>query len=703
MDSLKLEPRDSWAVLVGIDWYSDDEEGNLEGCVNDVERTKNMLRTNLQIPPEHITTLLSANASDINDQYRPTKTNVIQAIEDVAQRAKAGDLFYFHYSGHGDRVPTKYAHLKTGTNKDEVLCTLEEDITDVEFGELLDKLQEQYKLVVCAVLDCCHSGGADRYKTHGVEERRVRCRKQKPSAGSSNGRGPGNKSSRGAKSRNAVPKKSWFYRTRNYNLIAAAQPHEKAREYKDDDGKIYGRMTYHLVQTLARLQTSTEPVTYGLLQDVLEASCKAVSRKSGRRQQPMHLGDRDRAIFTTTSLDLGQCSFIAGITFIDKVNRTVKLNRGAASSVRKGDKFQIYGPSNSFFGAVITNNPPVAEVMVKEVRGLESVAVLCSSSPTSLEGVDVGFLAKLSERAKPARVFIDTTGEQPHIAIDRLRKEWPSYVDSEFPLELEFNSPAGDIDMVVEVDEESFFHFRDGRGEEMSHVPPLRSDRPESSKELMKLLKHLCSYQLVANLANPPSPSLPKFEFKVEEAPRNETDQETYSSWRVQFTNNHSSILYVTILNLTPVYGVQQIFPSYTQFASSRAVDRDKGIPELTFDIVVPPPLKRVVGPGFRMRDTIKVLVSTEQTNFCNYLLPDLGNPDSSSQSEDTPSETADDDPDDDSDDAQDHGSDEERSDDPDSGDSEAEDGPGRTAKVRGKTAVASWFVVEHVIPMEIA
>lgn len=701
MDSSILESRDSWAVLVGINWYSDDEESNLEGCINDVERTKEMLVINLQVPKGHITTLLSANALENNDLFKPTRANVMDAIESVAKRAKAGDLFYFHYSGHGDRVLTKYGNLKTGTKKDEVLCTLEEDITDVEFGELLDKLHEEYKLVVCAVLDCCYSGGADRYKAHGVEERRVRCRKKECDAESSTDQGSGNRSSRNSKSRNAVPKKSWFYRSRDYNLFAAAQPHEKAREYTGDDDKVYGRMTYHLVQALVGLQSSAEPVTYGRLQDVLEANCKAISKKSGRRQQPVHLGDRDRTLFTTTSPDLGQYNLIAGITWVDEVKNTVKLNKGSASSIGKGDKFQICGPSNSFFGTFVATSSPVVEVIVSEVYGLDSIAVLSDSTPASLENVDHRWLAKLSERAEPAKVCIHAPAECHLIFIDRLKEDWRSYVDRQFPLKLEFNSPTGDVDIVVEIDEKSFFHYRDGNGNQMSFVPPLRSDLPESCEDLMKVLKHLCSYQLVSNLVNKTSLPLPKYEFKIEEAPRDETDQESHSSWQVRFKNNHSSTLYVTILNLTSVYGVHQIFPSYTQFASSRAVETDQEIPELIIDVVISPTLNSRMCPGFRMQDIIKVLVSTEQTNFFNYLLPDLGDVDSPDSTEDTTSEFTDDgsegtqfgDP---------YASDEERYYTPEAGNSDAEDGPGRKVKRRDKTIFASWFVAEKSIITEI-
>ncbi|KAI1388438.1 caspase domain-containing protein [Hypoxylon trugodes] len=715
---------DTWAVLVGVNWYSDDEEDNLEGCVNDVKRTKNMLEDSLQVPSEHITTLLSIDGNEANE-HKPTKKNVIQAIESAAGRAKPGDLFYFHYSGHGDRVPTEYGDLKTGTNKDEVLCTLGEDITDVELGNLLDKLQE-HKLIVCVVLDCCHSGGADRKKAHGLaEERRVRCRRQKSSAESSTIRGSRDRCLRGTKSRNTVPKESWFYRSRGYNLIAAAQPYEKAREYEDDNNEIYGRMTYHLLKALEALRSSFEPVTYGLLQDILEADCKAISQRSGKKQQPIYLGDRDRAVFTATVPATvpatGQRSLLAGIIHIDQEKSTVKLNKGSACNISKGDKFRIYDRPSSVFGTVVSSNSPAIEVVVTKVHGLHSQAVFCGES-TDKRKVEVGCLAELSSKAKAAKVYVDMPRKHSSKVVNRLRVEWSQYVDSKFPLELEFSPPSstdglsglehefsssgGDFDLFVDVGKKSSFTFRNKNRELMPHVLPQRSDHPKNSIEWMKLLRHLCSYELVANLANSEPLSPPQFEFKVEEVLADGSNPEAHSSWRAHFKNNHSNALYVTILNLTPTYGIHQIFPSYTQFASSRAVEKRKEIPELLFNVVIPKSLKRVVDPSFCMRDTIKVLVSTEQTNFCHYLLPDLWDTDSSDRDEDSSPETSDDESD--YSDKEDESEDDEDDEDDEffdagSGRSEGGNEAGRQVKtINKKEIVASWSVAEQTMTTTI-
>ncbi|XXH00767.1 hypothetical protein Hte_007118 [Hypoxylon texense] len=590
MDSTSLRPQESWAVLVGINWYSDsekpEEDENLEGCIND-------------IPQDHIAILLSDKAQDGNDPNYPTRTNVLKAIDNFTNRTSPGDLFYFHYSGHGDRVKTKHPDIKPAGVKDEILCTLEEDITDVEFGRLLDRLVEEKKLVV-------------------------------------------------------FPEESHFYRSRGYNLNVAAQSHEKAREYTAVDSKTYGRMTYHLLQVLEELKSSAGQITYGRLQDVLEAKCKAVARRARKKQRPMFLGDRNRLIFTTKGPDPGPCSLTANI--IDVIDTsTVNLNKDVL---------------------------PVAEVELTEVHGLESVAVLIGNLSANLSE-SVGWFAKLSERVTLAKASFQLPHNNAHATMDSLRASWSSYVDRRFPIELRFDVPEDGIDIFVETDNQYIFHFRDGHNNQMSHVPRLHADRPDSCKKLMELLKHLFSYQIIANLTHSTCFPLPSYEFKV--VPKEEPDrgsQDSLSSWEVRFKIKHSSTLYVTALNLTMSYGVYQILSSYTQIAGSQGVERRKTVPELILKIVCPEYIRFLTdGAAFQMRDIIKIIVSTEPTSFYEYLLPDLQppiNPDGDSDTD----------------------SDAEFSDESD----EESDNSGRDrrAEVREARVVAKWFVDQLSIDTEI-
>ncbi|XDG10287.1 hypothetical protein ABKA04_009902 [Annulohypoxylon sp. FPYF3050] len=357
----------------------------------------------------------------------------------------------------------------------------------------------------------------------------------------------------------------------------------------------------------------------------------------------MLLGDRNRVIFTAACLKEGQQSLVAGITEVRLDSQVLHLNKGAASGIAVGDKFKIYHPSSFCLGTFITErteSTSAAEATIVTVSGLKSVA----QYNTSKSEIQTGWFAKLWTRKKRAKVFIDVLRGRSNDIIDQLRTDWTKHVDEEFPLELVFNDNSfhgsqghlecqldQDFDIVVKLTKHSALQFLDKDRKPMPHITTLWSNRPESSAEMMKLLKHLCSYQSLASLSSDQpartEPAKRKFEFWIDEVSADPKKQASRSSWKVHFKNTHSRTLYLTIMNLTPAYGVFQLFPSFTQSTSSRAVEPDTKIPPLEFDIVIPDSLKMVVGPGFSMQDTIKIFVSTEQTSFFNYLLPDLEKP----------------------------------------------------------------------------
>jgi Caspase domain len=613
---MALATCERWAVLVGIDWYSDgNDKRNLRGCVADVEQTMTVLQSYLGIPSDHITLLTAANGSNkcTNPPAWPTKTNVVRALKEVGTRSKPGDFVYIHYSGHGDRQPTIYSELKKGPKLDEVLCTLEEDIRDIEFGNLLDELVEK-ALVVCVVLDCCHSGGASRFSP----QTRVRCRKIAEDSAS-----PVSEHDEGPKTRqlrNALPVESWFYRPRGYNLIAACQPHEVAVEWTADDGKTYGAMTYHLVQSLLSLQSSTEPITYGRLQEVLEAKCK-----SKLKQQPMHLGDRSRVIFGTTKSTIDSTNFLANI--IETSEKTVTLNKGSASTIGVGDKFRIYHPSQSYLGILNPKAVAVAEVFVSSVSELRCKATLLDDGPGALQSVKAGWLAQLSSRGEATIVnFLlpEARGNSSiNATVERLQQDWHSHANAYTPLIIQLNAPDPKAELTVGLDQNDLFQFRDRNGNHMPYVPAPRADGSFSTRQMTSLLQHLCFYQLAAGMNSPTASSVPRYEFEILKDEIEEGDNESLAAWRIQFKNLHKQVLYVTIFNLGPAYGIHQIFPDDN--SSSAAVDPMDEIPYLVIDMKVPQLLKTASSkPGFKMRDVIKVFITTEQADFSHYRLPDL-------------------------------------------------------------------------------
>jgi uncharacterized caspase-like protein len=87
------------ALLVGINYPGTKAE--LQGCVNDVWNMHRALVGNFGFSEDNIRVLI-----DTDDRYlQPTGANIRRALTDLISGARPGDILFFHYSGHGTRVP----------------------------------------------------------------------------------------------------------------------------------------------------------------------------------------------------------------------------------------------------------------------------------------------------------------------------------------------------------------------------------------------------------------------------------------------------------------------------------------------------------------------------------------------------------------------------------------------------------------------
>lgn len=145
------------ALIIGINYKNTTDE--LYGCINDAINIRNFLTSKLEY----------TNFIFLTDDTRvkPTRINILKAIDIFVRSLKPGDHGWFHFSGHGI--------LQRDFNNDEVSghdsCMVPIDhnesgvITDdIIRKNLVEKIPIGVKLYI--VLDACHSGtGADhRYK-----------------------------------------------------------------------------------------------------------------------------------------------------------------------------------------------------------------------------------------------------------------------------------------------------------------------------------------------------------------------------------------------------------------------------------------------------------------------------------------------------------------------------------------------------------
>ena len=143
-----------FALLIGIN-YENDEDSQLNGCINDITEMKQTLMTKYDFQSE--------NCFVLSDHHKqPTKQNIINSFFDILTLINNEEecLVYIHYSGHGSQQIDTNNDEKDGY--DEILVPIDCDINgfipdDFIYEQFVKKINNSLcKLIF--VMDCCHSG-----------------------------------------------------------------------------------------------------------------------------------------------------------------------------------------------------------------------------------------------------------------------------------------------------------------------------------------------------------------------------------------------------------------------------------------------------------------------------------------------------------------------------------------------------------------
>ncbi|XP_050369562.1 metacaspase-9 [Argentina anserina] len=138
------------AVLVGCNYPNTRNE--LHGCINDVLTMRDTLVSRFGFDRNQIELLTDDGSAAV----LPTGANIKKALGEMVDKAEPGDVLYFHYSGHGTRIPS----VKPGRpfRQDEAIVPCDFNlITDVDFRQLVNRLPKGASFTI--VSDSCHSGG----------------------------------------------------------------------------------------------------------------------------------------------------------------------------------------------------------------------------------------------------------------------------------------------------------------------------------------------------------------------------------------------------------------------------------------------------------------------------------------------------------------------------------------------------------------
>lgn len=144
-------------LLVGINYKNTPNE--LNGCINDINNARDFLISKL----EYNNFIVLTDDTPI----KPTRVNILKAIDMLVRSLKPGDEAWFHYSGHG--VLQRDFNRDEESRFDSCIVPIDYGVSGIITDDVIRQMLTQrvpigVKLYV--VLDACNSGtGVDnRYK-----------------------------------------------------------------------------------------------------------------------------------------------------------------------------------------------------------------------------------------------------------------------------------------------------------------------------------------------------------------------------------------------------------------------------------------------------------------------------------------------------------------------------------------------------------
>lgn len=152
-----------FALLIGINYIG--TSSSLNGCINDVKNVEAYLKNVHNFESKNM--IIMHDELDKSSGRYPTRKNILEKMEKMANKITRGDTLFVHYSGHGGSLKQSiFKQLFIGDEEDGV----DETIYPVDFNELgggiildddlrrilIDKLPQGSKFR--GLFDCCRSG-----------------------------------------------------------------------------------------------------------------------------------------------------------------------------------------------------------------------------------------------------------------------------------------------------------------------------------------------------------------------------------------------------------------------------------------------------------------------------------------------------------------------------------------------------------------
>jgi hypothetical protein len=349
------------------------------------------------------------------------------------------------------------------------------------------------------------------------------------------------------------------------------------------------------------------------------------------QQTPQLQGEGDRAVFGS---DRVQPQYAVPVMRVDDANRRLLLNAGQAQGLRKGSQF-VYPHSTTDFTAVDKRQALVeiselgaTDSWAKITKKFRQEAIQPGAQASLLGAGSVRLVRKVSlVRRNDLAAAIDQDGA--------LQAVQQALVDSGW---IEVATQGEQVSYQIAVNEKGEYEIWDVSGQPISNLrPALKIAGSQAAATVARRAVHLAKFHALKELYNhdPMSPLAQRLVVELvgkraeydpadpfEPQPFDEaghTPNLKVGEWTgLRIKNDSSQILNVTVFDLQPGWGAQQIYPSGE---GDYFVALDPGEQKVI-------PLRADLPEGYREgADTLKVFATIGTTNFRWLELPSLDQP----------------------------------------------------------------------------
>ncbi|KAL0932609.1 TPR domain-containing protein [Colletotrichum truncatum] len=587
-----------YVLLVGIDTYlqNDHEKpgtgqavslNNLQGCVNDIGLLKNLLQTAFHV--HKLTILTSSEASETpgtpqeaSDKL-PTFDNIKREFDNVYNSAQSGDLFFFHYSGHGGRLP-KLSTSPEDRSADPSLLTVDycrgkPAIRGWQLNQWLKRLSEK-RIQVIVSLDSCYSAGSWR------NEGSLRT----PPDWTPRPNGPEDEAAGEHRhnNRDCEMDVSWDINPDCFTLMAACESTEYAQE-KRVDGVSYGMFTYTLADYLTQNRQQEVLSTYRKIRDHISEKIQP--------QSPRVYGQDRLAFFQNKEI------FSATPIPVDTDGKSASLPIGKVHGVKKGAEFATFPPL------------PEATFRIIEVEEYESRAESVREVAQVLPRFSEVLPSRWSMEGKPLNILVGQ-----NFAAGFLKALQASLMDrvvgnvevAESPQEAVSHDPE-DADFWVKKGVDGAIDIFGPeplivRAEPVQGLQITGASDNDKIPQVAAAIAHLVRFKQILNLKDEASEEPLPFRAILEpDRSASGSNFKERDIVKLSIENLGPDELHFTVINLGPGFHVAQLFPQ----ADSPQTLPINGKPyAFKFRLTLPSELRRQSKDGQRYRDIIRIIVT---------------------------------------------------------------------------------------------